>query len=511
MTDATVLGVDTAMHAVESLLAAHRDELDRLNVFPVPDADTGANVLATVSAAAAVAREGGSDGPTVADAAVRAARGNSGIVLAQALQALLDVADGNVLGDGLAERLSRADELARAAVHEPVEGSVLSVLTAAARAAHTRGADPIAGLEAAVDAAHEQVATSPAFNDVLARAGVVDAGARAMALVLEALLAAATGDRPAPPTVDVPHERPGALGCAGEGDGGRYEVMYALESSQAATGARGLADTLRARLGTLGDSVAVVEGRSVLSVHVHTDHIGQAVAAGIELGRPTDVRVDDLRASVERQRSSAGAGAGAVPTRRARVLVGAATAGLGEVVTAHGADVLSLDDDTWCAVDLATVLGAAAADGPVVLLPGRADVAAVAKECAATVDRRLAGSVTVVADVVGPAQVLTALAVLDPRRPDPASAAAALADLRVVSVDRVDTSGADDLVEQVVGLLAEALDDRTELVTVLLGEELPAATADAVGAALDARGAQTLEVTVVAAAVGGLAVVVGVE
>lgn len=389
-TDVTVL-----LEAAVALLGSHRRELDLLNVFPVPDADTGANVLATVTAALDGARAAapGEEAAGAVDGAVRGARGNSGVLLSQVLRGLLGHVATGLDARALAEGLAEGSRLAREAVAEPVEGSLLSAADAAADAAGRAAAGGLQlAARAAADAAHEAVERTPSQLDVLARAGVVDAGARALALLLEAVAAAVAGTAPSPPAVDLPVGGPAAAGC-GAGDG-RWEVMYVLEGAAPAAAAA-LRDELRA----VGASVVVVEGAHVLQVHVHTDDIGAAVEVGVGHGTPRQVRVEDL--------------AGAAPTPRLGapvVLVGVAPPGLVDRLARAGAVVVGVAGDR--APLVVDVLDAAAriTGDTVVVLPGNAALARVARDAAAVSAAEGGRALAVVDEAVSAPAVLAALA-----------------------------------------------------------------------------------------------------
>lgn len=184
------LAVRTWCSLALEALGREREEIDAINVYPVADGDTGTNLYLTVeSAARAVeavfaAYETGSDAPGLADAvramahgALIGARGNSGTILAQLLRGMAEV-----LGErdgGAAEALRRAAESAREAVAHPVEGTILSVASAAAEAAHAAGAgDDATAVTAAYARACSALEETPGQLEVLGRAGVVDAGAR---------------------------------------------------------------------------------------------------------------------------------------------------------------------------------------------------------------------------------------------------------------------------------------------------------------------------------------------
>lgn len=282
-------------------LAEHREEIDALNVYPVPDGDTGTNLYLTACAARDALRE--SDARDIAAAvaayargALLGARGNSGVILAQMLGASLHriarAAPEERHARVLADALEAAGEASYAAVGTPVEGTMLSVCRAAAEAAtklagepHVRARDALA---AATTAAHDALDRTPDQLAVLAAAGVVDAGGRGLCVLLDAFETAITGrppvagtSRPAPARV-VPtrpaHAEPRAGGPA-------YEVMYLLDAPD------GTIPRLRQALAPLGDSLVVVGGEGLWNVHVHVDDAGAAIEAGLEAGRPHRIRV----------------------------------------------------------------------------------------------------------------------------------------------------------------------------------------------------------------------------
>ncbi|GHD44033.1 DAK2 domain-containing protein [Streptomyces galbus] len=325
-------------------LGRAREEIDAINVYPVADGDTGTNLYLTVeSAATAVeavfagheARGGGAapavpgggapgdpvasaaSAPSLADAvramahgALIGARGNSGTILAQLLRGMAQVLAEDpdrtrTDGKGLGLALRHAADSARQAVAHPVEGTVLSVASAAADAARTADGDCAAVARAAHRGACAALARTPAQLPVLERSGVVDAGGRGLVAVLGALVetltgevpaaVAAAGTGPAPEegapsgtatdtdagTVIDPCEPPDGE----QGDGPAYEVIYLLEAEDTAVA------RLRDRLDALGDSLVVVGGDGLWNVHVHVDDAGAAVEAGLEAGRPYRIRI----------------------------------------------------------------------------------------------------------------------------------------------------------------------------------------------------------------------------
>lgn len=324
--DLDAVAVRTWCSLALEALGRERAEIDAINVYPIADGDTGTNLYLTVeSAAAAVeavfaAHETGTTAPATADAvramahgALIGARGNSGTILAQLLRGMAGVlADG---GDAAHLRLAltRAAAAARQAVAHPVEGTVLTVATAAAEAAQGEELELRAVVSAAYEGARAALARTPEQLAVLGRAGVVDAGGRGLVAVLGALVEAVTGQAPvrgpragsgktaAPvdggsvvglPVGGVPVPAGGAavkgpLDCPEDADGGgpAFEVIYLLEARDEQV------DRLRTRLDALGDSLVVVGGDGLWHVHVHVDDAGAAVEAGVEAGRPYRIRI----------------------------------------------------------------------------------------------------------------------------------------------------------------------------------------------------------------------------
>lgn len=302
-------------------LGRAREEIDAINVFPVADGDTGTNLYLTVESAAAAVEAvfagyeaGGDQRPTLADAvramahgALIGARGNSGTILAQLLRGMAQVlaAEGEAPHSGARElrlALRQAADSARAAVEHPVEGTVLSVASAAADAAGGAEGDCSGVARAAYEGARVALEATPGQLAVLEHAGVVDAGGRGLVAVLAALVETFTGEAPRVPDgpgralharVDDATRPAAARECAdtpADGGGPAYEVIYLLEAGDAAVA------RLRERLDPLGDSLVVVGGDGLWNVHVHVDDAGAAVEAGVEAGRPYRIRITHFAA-----------------------------------------------------------------------------------------------------------------------------------------------------------------------------------------------------------------------
>ncbi|MFD4742028.1 DAK2 domain-containing protein [Streptomyces virginiae] len=407
-------------------LSRAREDIDAINVYPVADADTGTNLYLTAESA----DRGLADAfPEVTDGtarttslaeAVRAwahgalvgARGNSGTILAQLLRGVADVladepagpAEPGERGPGglLARALTRAAEEAYAAVAHPVEGTMLTVAGAAARAGEAAGAAAGTAAEvarAAYDGARAALAETPGQLAALGRAGVVDAGGCGLVVVFGALWQALSGQEPVVEpvrgrAVPVP-QSPDP--CAQEEDGPAYEVIYLLEASEAAVG------ELRERLDGLGDSLVVVGGDGLWNVHVHVDDPGAAVEAGVVAGRPYRIRITHF--GDERRRARGERAQRAVVA----VVPGEGLAGLcGE---AGATTVLVRPGEPPAVAELLDAVRRAHAR-EVVLLQGGADLRAAA--AAAAEQARAEGVRVAVIPTRSAVQGLAALAVHDP-------------------------------------------------------------------------------------------------
>ena len=317
MTSLTALAADdlhAAMVAYRDGLRSHQQVINRLNVYPVPDGDTGTNMALTLDAVVAELEGLGTGAAmtevckAVAHGSLMGARGNSGVILSQLLRGMADRLRSTEAASGadLAGALVIASDLAHQAVVRPVEGTILTVARAAgegATAGAAAGDALVEVVERARAEAADALARTPQMLEVLARAGVVDAGGTGYLLLLDALLSVLDGrPLPEPPAVDSSEPAPSAsaMGSATAGEGGlgdlRYEVMYLLDAPD---------DTIPAFKEVwagVGDSIVVVGGDGLWNCHIHTNDIGAAVEAALDAGRPRDIRVTDLNEQVEEER-----------------------------------------------------------------------------------------------------------------------------------------------------------------------------------------------------------------
>jgi DAK2 domain fusion protein YloV len=316
------LGVDALRDTLSTfadVLNAHAGRLNRLNVYPVPDGDTGTNMARTLEAVVAEMQGAPVELTATCDAisygALMGARGNSGVILSQILRGIASTLKSAAEATGaiVATALEAATTGAYAAVLTPVEGTILTVVRESAEAA--RAASDAGGalgdvVRAARDAGSEALAETPELLPVLKDAGVVDAGGAGFLLLLDAALHVIDGE----PLPQPPQAEPGALvgeafeavahrqsGVDGELDitQQRYEVMFLCTIADDDIGA------LKTGWGAIGDSIVVVGGDDVWNCHVHTNDIGAAIETALDLGgRPFRIRVTDLFEEIAAEHAS---------------------------------------------------------------------------------------------------------------------------------------------------------------------------------------------------------------
>jgi hypothetical protein len=508
-------------------LREHQVEIDTLNVFPVRDRDTGTNLLHTIAAAdVALAADPGRDGAVGAlrvfsAAAVLAARGNSGVIVAQLLRSLADAAEaaGAADADAVRDGLARGATEAREAVADPVGGTILSVSRAAADAVPP-GLSLGETVRLAVDAASAALLRTTDELPQLRAAGVVDAGGRGYLVMLDALAQVVTGEASRLAEVSLPDADitpDSAEREAGSADYG-YEVQYLLDTDEVAVA------QLRSELGELGDCVVVVgTGAGTWNVHVHVNDVGAAMEAGVRAGRP-------YRISVTRFTNTAAAGSDETAPATSVVAVAPGN-GLSHLFASAGVSVVEAMAPT--AAEVLAVLHRTGS-GAVVLLPNGPDARAAAEQ-AATVARETGIRVAVVS-TRSPVQGLAAVAVHDPSRGfdddvvamAEAAGATRFAEITVATAESLTSVGIcqpgdvlgmidGEVVEIGRGVLAVllSLTDRllgvgAELLTVLVGSDAPPGVGELLARHVRERAPFT-EVTVYAAGQPRFPVIIGVE
>ena len=479
-------------------LAAARGEIDDLNVYPVPDGDTGTNLLLTFESVEAAVQDAAPDLASavraMAHGALMGARGNSGVIVSQVLRGLAEVLADDGSAAAVRRGLTRASELAYAAVAAPVEGTVLTVARECAEAVASLDGTLAEVVREARAAAARSLARTPELLPQLAAAGVVDAGGRGLCVVLESLERVVTGECPVLPSAPqllVPRDRSGLAAAREAGsDDYAYEVQFLLRDTTEEA-----VQTLEAVLAALGDSLVVVGGDGLFNVHVHVNDVGAAVEAGVEAGRPFRITVTRFADQIAADR---------LPVMNERPLGRSVVAvapgeGLSALFREAGARVVdggpTLNPST--AELLAAVREGGAAE--VVLLPNDANTLGVASAAAAAA--RDEGFSVAVVPTRSSLQGLSALAVADAGRPfadDVAAMAEAAGSTRfgevTLAVREAATMAGICRPGDVLGLL--------EGDVVLIGEDVEAVARELLRRMLDAGGELVTLVTGADAAEG---------
>ena len=280
----------------------HKQDLNELNVFPVPDGDTGTNMSMTIHAAAADLRAAEepdlyATAKIAASATLRGARGNSGVILSLLFKGIKRAMKGHDTCDGLlwADALQQGVDAAYKAVMKPAEGTILTVSRLAAAKAQEKAQQDNsveAALEAALEEAKVALADTMNMNPVLKKAGVVDAGGKGWVLALEAMLAALRGQDVVVPEggADSPKE------AANFSDFNTEDITFTY-CTEFIIGRENKNDPekLRAFLNSLGDSLVMVDDDEIIKVHVHTNDPGKALHEAIEYGHFITVKVENMR------------------------------------------------------------------------------------------------------------------------------------------------------------------------------------------------------------------------
>jgi DAK2 domain fusion protein YloV len=378
---------------------AHQEELNRLNVYPVPDGDTGTNMALTLESVGHELRHSESMAEVcqaISRGSLMGARGNSGVILSQILRGLADECKelGEVQSHHLIKGLRRAADAAYEAVMRPVEGTILTVARSIAEAAEALdNPSLVALLERAAVAGREAVARTPDLLPVLREAGVVDAGGKGLTLLIDAFLEVVDG-RPIPEPELV--ETPVSVAKHLSGDDVsalRYEVMYLLDADDTTI------PGFREAWAAIGDSIVVVGGDGIWNCHVHTNNIGAAVEAGIDAGRPHSIRITDLMDQVEEERwvreaevvaDLTGNAPNVAPVTTAVVAVGVGD-GVRRLLTSLGVQRVvaggqSMNPST---AQILEAVEACASDA-VVVLPNNKNIVPVARQVDALTDKRVA-------------------------------------------------------------------------------------------------------------------------
>lgn len=502
MTTATYVSLISAAAAA---LKERKEEVNKLNVFPVPDGDTGTNMSLTMDVVVAEASKLPVDADikalchAVTHGSLMGARGNSGVILSQILRGLCEGIDAGEIIDAelLASSLERSVVVAFQAVRKPVEGTILTVLretAEAARAATDAGLTLEEALRHTTAASFDSVRRTPDLLPVLKENGVVDAGGFGLAILFEGFSAAALGT-----TVNIADVSSAAaplLSVEPVDDWDDDEYLYCTEFLLFGEGIDSSA--VHDFVSTMGGSELVVGAEGEFKVHVHTNEPGSVLAHMTGIGEVAEVHIHNMRRqSQDRDASLVSGGAAAsksiMPNKPIGFVAVAAGSGLGAILMSLGVDVVVSGGQTMnpSTADLLEAIAAAPAD-KVIVLPNNKNILMAANAAASVAEK----PVVVVATTAVP-QAFAAMLAWDGTDDLEANAEAMLAAAEEVRSGEVTTAvkdakgkvgaikggqviGISDHEIEVVGddvesvaekLAAVLLSDGSETLTLLAGEE----------------------------------------
>jgi DAK2 domain fusion protein YloV len=383
-------GLARALFGGERALETQRDALNAINVFPVPDGDTGTNMSLTMRAACDGVRDirdahagAGDVARVAAQGALMGARGNSGVILSQILAGFADAAASHIGLDAsaVAACFEGASDAAYRVVSAPREGTILTAIRTAAEEARTVAGDGADALAAGASAAERAADDSPRLLPVLKEAGVVDAGAEGLALMLAGMVAGLRGE-----------EIAGALNLGAIDESWLSATRRSHDAGDRSgictefvvSGANLEPDAIRAHLSQMGDSLLVVGAGDIVRVHVHTDAPEEAFAYARTLGDVSHEKTEDMEAQFQAVAANT-----PLSTALAVVAVGAGE-GIHALFRSLGAAAVVSGGQTMnpSAGDIHAAIEASHGE-QVIVLPNNKNIVLAAQQAAAAFDGRV--------------------------------------------------------------------------------------------------------------------------
>jgi uncharacterized protein len=473
-----------AVSTASEWLDANRDQINALNVFPVPDGDTGTNMSLTLRAAVDEAHKltpderanAGLVASKIAYGSLMGARGNSGVILSQVLRGFAKEIEGldEIDGRDVARGLDGAQEMAYRAVMKPVEGTMLTVIRvaaeqAAAAATLTPALDVI--LTAAEAGAKEALANTPKLLDLLRQAGVVDAGGQGLCVMLDGIHRFARGEA-------LPNIAPFAALGAEMTFLDRIEDLHAEDAFGYCTNFMVFGkdipfDQARTAMATMGQSAVIVGDESIIKVHIHTLNPGQVLEYAMQFGDLGQIKIDNMAMQTEvlsNQRAAATMVRHEQPYGKQTIIAVAAGDGIAEALRALGAnDIISGGQTMNPSIEELLTAVERAPTTEVILLPNNPNIVLAAEQ----VPELATKHVRVVPSRSIP-QGLAALSTFNSEASIDVNVAEmtdALVAVRTVEISRADKSASVDGVDvskgQIIGLLDDVLvaggDDLTDV------------------------------------------------
>ena len=383
-------------------LEVNKQQINELNVFPVPDGDTGTNMSMTMSAGASEIRRKkpkgvGDVAKCAADALLRGARGNSGVILSLLFRGLAKSLKGKETCDSydFALAMTEGVEAAYNAVMKPAEGTILTVSRVSAAAASDfaeTGSDVELLLSCALETAKEALVQTVNQNPVLKKAGVVDAGGKGYVVILEAMLASLRGEV-TPDSYNIESSEPNEAADFSRFDSGDITFTYCTEFIVGRETGKS-ADLLRAFLQNIGDSAVVVDDEEIIKTHVHTDDPGKVLTEALTYGSLLKVKIENMRE--QHSVLSEGAAAEAEPSKPAEAekefgtVIVCAGKGMADLFTELGADRIVTGGQTMnpSTEDILRAIEATPAS-VVFVFPNNKNIIMAAEQCIPLTEKRV--------------------------------------------------------------------------------------------------------------------------
>lgn len=375
----------------EALLNLHKEDVNALNVFPVPDGDTGTNMGLTIKSAvknldkAETMKEVCA---AVSMGALMGARGNSGVILSQLLRGFVgNLQDKkNIDGKAVAKALKKGVDIGYKSVLKPVEGTILTVSRAMANGALEKAeteTDILAILEYALEAGEAALDNTPNLLPVLKEAGVVDAGGRGFLYIMQGGLMGLKGEVPA----DLPAEPADKASAVGINDEiiddlpeNENDILFQYCTEFFIKRTTAPLEKVKARLTREGDSLIVIGDAGIIKVHIHTNDPGKVLSYAGSLGELFDMKIENMKDQVAKRRE-ARATRKAAPSKRCGIVAVASGAGMAEIYKSLGADVVISGGQTMnpSAEDILCSIEAVPAE-EVVILPNNSNIILAAQQ-----------------------------------------------------------------------------------------------------------------------------------
>lgn len=365
-----------------------KQEINDLNVFPVPDGDTGTNMSMTMLAAerALVSKEFASAGEVVscvASQTLRGARGNSGVILSQIMRGFATALSTKeaVTAADLSEAFSQASKTAYRAVMKPTEGTILTVIRCIAETMESLDEDDdvLSFFEAVVTSGNEALSNTPKMLPVLKNAGVVDAGGKGLMVILEGMFESLKNDGVVEEITDkdVSVNVSVSLEKTEVSFGYCTEFLICKENSSAS------GEAFKKMISGLGDSVLVIDDVDIIKVHIHTDHPGEILEKALSFGSLSDVKIDNLREQAEERKEAV-----AEPLKKYGIISVAAGEGICALMQDMGVDYIVSGGQTMnpSAEDILEAVRTIRAE-KIFVLPNNSNIVLTAEQAADMTDK----------------------------------------------------------------------------------------------------------------------------